>query len=352
MVCHSLLQIRGFLKFLCSTTSGIFQSHCSCSPCKIVENTDIIEVSCLQLSQVSSPHILMSLIVNYAKNNFPLLRSKIRELNPVHRATLEALLRHLLRISSHSDKNAMTVEVLASRFRFVLRGDEVLQDGVEVKVRCIDFLQNFQLISSKVLVLVDLIRNAHSLFDEQYSLSTPSPSHYVAETASTFTYDSLFWSPQPAEAQAMATTQHGRGLAGDIYASTRSSLSSLPFDTAMESHLTPPPIALLSPLLGLPSSRTLMEEAEVTAQERAIPGVRDTEAMGRVTNSTPAEAVSAPPTSVAEWRLLVPQSQLVSPHSEVMTIPQSPSESVLSGTSDFPLSSATSLQTRIGPFSP
>lgn len=294
----------------------------------------------------------MSLIVNYAQNNFPLLRSKIRELNPVHRATLEALLRHLLRISSHSDKNAMTVEVLASRFRFVLRGDEVLQDGVEVKVRCIDFLQNFQLISSKVLVLVDLIRNAHSLFDEQYSLSTPSPSHYVAETASTFTYSSLFWSPQPAEAQAMgSTTQHGLGLAGDIYTSTRSSLSSLPFDAAMESRLTPP-IALLRPLLGLPSSRTLMEGAEVIAQERTIPGVRDTEAMGTVTNSTPAEAVSAPPTSVAEWRLLVPQSQLVLPHSEVMTIPQSPSESVLSGTSDFPLSSATSLQTRMGPFSP
>ncbi|KAH8989369.1 Rho GTPase activation protein [Lactarius hatsudake] len=60
----------------------------------------------------------------YAKNGFSLLRSKIRELPPVQRASLEALLRHLLRVSSHSDKNGMTVKSLAANFRYaVLRGN-------------------------------------------------------------------------------------------------------------------------------------------------------------------------------------------------------------------------------------
>jgi hypothetical protein len=51
--------------------------------------------------------------------------------------------------------------------------------------------------------------------------------------------------------------------------------------------------------------------------------------------------------SVAEWRLR--QSRLPP---DALTIPQSPPESVLSSLSDFPLSSATSLQSRMGRFSP
>jgi hypothetical protein len=176
----------------------------------------------------------------------------------------------------------------------------------------------------------------------------------VAETTSTITYGSLFWSPelpQLAEVQAMdSTARHRPGLVGGISTSTQSSFSSLPSDASMESRLTQSPIALLSPLLGLPSSKTLME-VETTAREQVIPEVRDTEAVETLTNSIPARILSVPPTSVAEWRLRVPQSRLVPPHPEAMTIPQSPSESVLSSTSSFPLSSATSLQTRMGPFS-
>jgi hypothetical protein len=78
----------------------------------------------------------MSCIANYAENEFSLLRTKIRELHPVHRASLGALLRHLLLVSSHSDKNVMTVEELAVKFRYaVFRGNEVLQGGVHIKVR-------------------------------------------------------------------------------------------------------------------------------------------------------------------------------------------------------------------------
>ena len=64
---------------------------------------------------------------------------KIRELHPVHRASLGALLRHLFHVASHSDINGMTVEMLADKFCFaVLRGDEVVKEGVDVKVHCID----------------------------------------------------------------------------------------------------------------------------------------------------------------------------------------------------------------------
>ena len=89
----------------------------------------------------------------------------------------------------------------------------------------------------------------------------------------------------------------------------------------------------------------------MTAQEEVIPSARGTTTAAVETwpNSTHPDVVSLPaPTSVAEWRLH--QSRL-SPHPEALTMPQSPPESVLSSMSDFPLSSATSLQTGMGRFS-
>jgi hypothetical protein len=74
-----------------------------CSLCKNIDITHSIEVSNPNtLAHFMHMHILMSRIDEYTKNNFSLLRSKIRELHPVHRASLEALLRHLLRVASHS----------------------------------------------------------------------------------------------------------------------------------------------------------------------------------------------------------------------------------------------------------
>ena len=84
--------------------------------------------------------ILMSLIARYTENDCAVLRPKIRELPPTHRASLEVLLRHLLLVSSHSDKNAMTVEALANQFCYtVLRGNAVLEGGAHAKARCNDF---------------------------------------------------------------------------------------------------------------------------------------------------------------------------------------------------------------------
>jgi hypothetical protein len=82
----------------------------------------------------------MSRIAIYTENEFSLLRSKICELHPVNKASLQYLLRHLFWIASLSDKNEMTVEVLASEFRYVvLRGSKV-KDCVHAKARCIDLL--------------------------------------------------------------------------------------------------------------------------------------------------------------------------------------------------------------------
>ncbi|KAH9049291.1 hypothetical protein EDB83DRAFT_2522836 [Lactarius deliciosus] len=265
--------------------------------------------------------------VRYTESLFSLIQSKFRQLHPVHKASLGALLRHLLRVASHSDKNAMTVGALAAKFCYsVLRGNEVLQDGVHVKS----------------LVMEDLIRNAHNLSDEHPSPSPPVPSPDLAETSSIHTYGSPFLSPElprPPEVQAMGpTTRRRPGLADGNPTST-------------ESRFTPSPAPLLSPLLGLSSSQTLTEGAEMTTQEQVVSEVRGTKAMETLLNNTPAGVVSVPPTSVTEWRLR--QSRLSPPpHSEAATIPQSPPESVLSTTSDFPLSSATSLQTRKGRFSP
>ncbi|KAI9431836.1 Rho GTPase activation protein [Lactarius psammicola] len=117
---------------------------------------------------------------SYTENNSSRLRSKIRELHPVLRASLRALLRHLRRVASHSDKNGMPVEALAGLFRYaVLRANEDSQDGVHVKH----------------LVLEDVIHNAHTLFDE-CPPPPPVPSPHVADTTSTFTSGS-FLSPEP-----------------------------------------------------------------------------------------------------------------------------------------------------------
>ncbi|KAH9030232.1 hypothetical protein EDB83DRAFT_2554982 [Lactarius deliciosus] len=244
--------------------------------------------------------------VRYAEHDLSLLRSKIRELHPVHRAALEAVLLHLLRVASHSAQNAMTVEALAAQFCYtILRGNAVLRDGVHH------------------LVLEDLIRNAHTLFDERPSTS-PISSPYVKKTTSTLTmtYGSYLTPelPQPAEVQAPgSTTRHLPGLVGGLPTFIQ---SSLPSGTAMEGHLTPSSTPLLSPLLELSSSMILTEAVETTTQEQVVLELRGAEEVETFPNSSPPKVV--PPTSVAEW--LLHQSRLP-PHPEPLTVPQSSPDS-------------------------
>jgi hypothetical protein len=195
----------------------------------------------------------------------------------------------------------------------------------------------------------DLIQNAYTLFDERPSQSPPVPSSHVAEATSTHTDGSSFLSPelpQFAEVRATgSTSRHRPGLVDDSPAFTLSSFSSFPSDYSVVSRLTPPSFDLLSPLLGLSSSKT-RTGVETTTQERPIRQARRTGAIGTLPNSTRPDVVPLPaPTSVAEWRL---HQSRVPPDPEALRRPRTPPESILSSTSDSPHSSATSLQTRMG----
>ena len=135
------LRKRRLPKFIPSAISTIFQNLCSYSLFKHLAITQTIEVSNLIAnSRTFRRRVhLMSRIDYYTKNNFSFLRSKIRELHPVHRASLEALLRHLLNVTSHSDKNGMTVKTLSSHLcSYVLGLDTVTADGINMKARYID----------------------------------------------------------------------------------------------------------------------------------------------------------------------------------------------------------------------
>ncbi|KAH9982156.1 hypothetical protein BGW80DRAFT_1261857 [Lactifluus volemus] len=65
----------------------------------------------------------------HTANDFVLLRSKIRRLPAVHRATLKALVEHLSRIASHTDKNKMDAKNLAIVFSPVVFGEEEISQG-------------------------------------------------------------------------------------------------------------------------------------------------------------------------------------------------------------------------------
>ena len=167
----------------------------------------------------------------------------------------------------------------------------------------------------------DLIQNAHTLFDECPSQPPPVPSFNVAEATSTHTYGSLFlntWFPRSSEIQTTDSTfRRCPGIVDGIHTSTQSS-SVFPSDGAVVNRLTPPQSALMSPLRELSLSRMPTEGVQTTTQER-LPKARGTKGKSRAL-----------------------------PHTVTPTIPQSLPESILSSTSGFPLSSATSLQTRMG----
>ncbi|KAI9433319.1 hypothetical protein H4582DRAFT_2082478 [Lactarius indigo] len=102
-------------------------------------------------------------LASHTANGFVLLRSRIHGLPAVHRTSLEALLWHLSRVFSHSNKNGMDSKNLAFVFTPIVFGnDEVLQGG---------FGQ-----SMHDSVMETLIDNAHILLDECRPLSSPLPS--------------------------------------------------------------------------------------------------------------------------------------------------------------------------------
>uniref|UniRef100_A0A0W0FAQ9 Rho-GAP domain-containing protein n=1 Tax=Moniliophthora roreri TaxID=221103 RepID=A0A0W0FAQ9_MONRR len=92
----------------------------------------------------------------HQSNNFILLRSKMRRLPPVHQATLKALVEHLARVASHSEKNKMDPKNLAIVFGGVIFGEDEIPKGVDLLS-----VQSF-----KDSLMEDLIMNAHILFND------------------------------------------------------------------------------------------------------------------------------------------------------------------------------------------
>ncbi|KAF8592006.1 RhoGAP-domain-containing protein [Ramaria rubella] len=97
----------------------------------------------------------------HVANNFPVLRSKLRRLPPVHQATLRCVVEHLARVSSRNQYNKMDAKNLAIVFGSVIFGeDELPKDGDILSMQ-----------TWKDTVMEDLITHAPLLFDEQ---STPT----------------------------------------------------------------------------------------------------------------------------------------------------------------------------------
>lgn len=68
----------------------------------------------------------------HVANNFPVLRSKLRRLPPVHQATLRCLVEHLARVASRSQRNKMDPRNLAIVFGGVIFGEDDLPKGGDI----------------------------------------------------------------------------------------------------------------------------------------------------------------------------------------------------------------------------
>lgn len=95
-------------------------------------------------------------LADHKSNNFALIRSRIRRLPSVHQATLKAIVEHLARVAAHNDKNKMNASNLAIVFAAVLFGEDE-------QPKAVDLLTVGNL---KDTLMVDLINNAHIIFDD------------------------------------------------------------------------------------------------------------------------------------------------------------------------------------------
>ncbi|TFK93518.1 RhoGAP-domain-containing protein [Polyporus arcularius HHB13444] len=121
-------------------------------------------------------------IDEHVANNFATLRSKIRRLPPIHQATLKALVEHLSRVASHSDKNKMDPKNLAIVFGSVIFGEDEIPKGAD--------LLGMQ--AWKDSLMEDLIVNAGILFQQSGSGSPPLPAAPLNEPVPPVTYGTTY----------------------------------------------------------------------------------------------------------------------------------------------------------------
>ncbi|KAH9169274.1 hypothetical protein EDB89DRAFT_1488326 [Lactarius sanguifluus] len=237
----------------------------------------------------------------YTENDCYVLRSRILELHPVHRASLEAVLRHLLLVSSHSDKNAMNVKALAAQFCYtVFRGNAVLEGGVH----------------TKKLVMEDLIQNAYTLFDEsppQSSFSTPQSDSPVEGRLTSLLGLSLSQTPKE---EAETTTQE----------------QVIPGAQAIETLLNGSPPEAVSSLPSVPAVEWWLPH----------PGLHQHPEAPTMPPSRPESVLS----SASDFSLCATSSI------SGAEFPPSPAATLLSDTTDSPPSPTTSLLSSMGTSSP
>ncbi|KDQ30407.1 hypothetical protein PLEOSDRAFT_1062427 [Pleurotus ostreatus PC15] len=108
----------------------------------------------------------------HKSNNFPLLRSKLRRLPPVHQATLKALLEHLARVAARQEKNKMGPKNLAIVFGAVVFGEDEnmgVGDGLFILPR------GSILTRSQDTLMEDMITHAHILCSDEHMNDAPLP---------------------------------------------------------------------------------------------------------------------------------------------------------------------------------
>ena len=112
-----------------SCTFGSCPNLYSSSRCKNACNTRKLSVCLKIVISKLSQNLMNECQDEHLANNFTLLRSKIRRLPQIHQATLKAIVEHLARIASHSDKNKMDPKNLAIVFGSVIFGEDEIPKG-------------------------------------------------------------------------------------------------------------------------------------------------------------------------------------------------------------------------------
>jgi len=225
---------------------------------------------------------------DHAANGFVVLRSKIRRLPGVHRASLKALVEHLSRVASHADKNKMDAKNLAIVFSPVIFGEDEIPQGDLLSVQ-----------PTKDSLMENIIDNAHTLFDERLPSSPPLPPAPTGEPVPVISFGSSHTKvelpplPQSEEAPGVDfTPQLPTRPAGSIHPSTRSnppmSPSRLSADPSVPTQSIPP--AALPPRI-----QTATDATEQSTRESIVSDTSTLKA------PVPAQDFVPPPTATREW---------------------------------------------------
>ncbi|KAI0005390.1 hypothetical protein BJV74DRAFT_804021 [Russula compacta] len=220
---------------------------------------------------------------DHAANDFVVLRSKIRRLPGVHRASLKALVEHLSRVASRAEKNKMDAKNLAIVFSPVIFGEDEIPQGDLLSVQ-----------PTKDSVMEDLIENAHTLFDERLPPSSPPlPPTPAGDPVPVISYGSSHTKitlPQSGDAQvADFTPQLPSRPTGSIHPSARCNPPMSPPSRMSGTSQT----QSTSSLAALPKLQVSVDAKEPLTYEQVAPNTFVTEVAKRAPDQ-PQDSVPRP----------------------------------------------------------